>query len=236
MSRLGTRFMHRMLAVAIATTAATVAQAQSINISTGTNGSGVVLPDGVADPKWIMSVAGGSFNSAVVSYPADLCCGMETVDATRARWINNVTSPNGTTIDGWSNDVYTVFRRSFDLTGYDLSTVGIGGTWRAADGIVGAFLNGNLLFSSRAMIGADQNVANWLADNPFLVALGSSYLVDGVNTLEFQMETLNDVFDGLYLDATVVGQVTATPEPSSLALVATGLLAIVGAARRRRPT
>ena len=236
MTRSGARFICRVLTIAIAVTAASVARAQSINISTGTNGSGVVLADGSVDPNWIISVAGGAFTPTVVTYPADQCCGMGTVDATRAKWINNVTSPNGITNDGWSNDTYTLFRRSFDLTGYDLSTVGITGTWRVADGIVGAFLNGHFLFSSRALVGPDQNVTNWGTDNPFLVALASPFLVSGVNTLEFQTETLNNTYDGLYLAATVTGRVTSTPEPASMALVGTGLLVIAGAAARRRRT
>lgn len=234
MARIATRFLHRVLAIAMAAAVASVAQAQSINISTGTNGSGVVLPDGATDPNWIISVAGGAFTPAVVSYPADQCCGMETVNTTLAKWINNITDPAGPVNDGWNNNPNTVFRRSFDLTGYDLSTVMINGTWRVADGIVGAFLNGHFLFAAPQEIAGVQQTNNWGADNPFLVALGSPYLMDGVNTLEFQTETLNSVYDGLYLNASVVGRVTPTPEPASIALMATGLLVIGGATTRRR--
>lgn len=213
--------------------AAQTAFAQSINISTGTNGSGGVLADGVADPNWLISVAGGAFGPAVTLFPLDQCCGMGTVNTTRAKWIGSATSPAGTTPSGWSNATNTVIRRTFDLSGYDLSTVGITGTWRAADGILGAFLNGNLLFSSPAMVSGSQVVTNWSADNPFAVALGSAHFLAGVNTIEFRMETLNGIYDGMYLDATVSGRISAVPEPSSVALIATGLLVMLGVARRR---
>lgn len=238
MTRMGTRLLGRMLTLAIAMAAAGTAQAQSINISTGTNGSGVVIANGAMDPYWLISVAGGAFNPALALYPADQCCGMESVNATRAKWINNVTNPQAVfpsgTPDGWNNDPYTVVRRTFDLSGYDPSTLAISGVWRAADGVVGAYLNGNLLFTSRLFVDGEQRTANWGADNPFLVALGSTSFNTGINTLDFQLETLNTVYDGLYLDATVTGQLSTVPEPASMVLVATGLLAIAGAAARRR--
>lgn len=213
--------------------AAQAAAAQSINISTGTNGSGGVLADGAADPNWMISVAGGAFGPAVTLFPIDQCCGMATVNTAAAKWIGSATSPTALTPSGWTNATNTVIRRTFDLTGYDLSTVGITGTWRAADGILGAFLNGSLLFSSPAIVGGSQVVTNWSSDNPFAVALGSAHFLAGVNTIEFRTETLNGVYDGLYLDATVSGRISAVPEPSSVALVATGLLLMLGAARHR---
>ena len=211
-----------------------VVNAQSINISTGTNGSGVVLADGASDPNWLISAAGGAFGAAVTLYPVDQCCGMASVNTAAAKWIGSATSPTALTGSGWNNNPYTVIRRTFDLAGYDLSTVGITGIWRIADGIQGAYLNGNLLFASPAIVGGNQVTTNWGADNPFAVTTGSSFFVAGVNTLEFHAETLNGVYDGLYLDATVSGRLSAVPEPSSVALVTTGVLVLLGGARRRR--
>lgn len=214
--------------------AAQAAAAQSINISTGTNGSGGVLADGAADPNWTISVAGGAFNAAVTLFPADQCCGMGTVNTAAAKWIGSATSPTGLTPSGWVNGPYTRIRRTFDLTGYDLTTVGITGTWRIADGIRGAYLNGSLLFNAPAIVAGNQVTSNWASDNVFAVALGSPDFLAGINTLEFETETLNGIYDGLYLDATVSGRISAVPEPTSVVLVATGLLVMLGAARRGR--
>lgn len=120
-------------------------------------------------------------------------------------------------------------RRTFDLTGYNLSTVGMTGIWRVADDLIGASLNGNLLFSSTG------NSNNWASDNPFSVATGSAFFVQGINTLDFVASSGNSTWDGLYLNATVTGRATsAVPKPATLVPTASGIVLIGAIARRRR--
>jgi hypothetical protein len=224
--------IRRALLLAAVTAAA--GGAQVIDISTGTNGSGGVLADGATDPLWQISVQGGPFANAVVIFPVGRCCGMDEVDETLAKWITAV-STAGSQQSGWGTGTgnTAILRRTFDLTGYDLSTVSMTGNWRFADYFDnlahGLFING-VRFD-----GALGTLANWDDDHPF--ALGAASFVAGVNTVEVRGYSVNSQYDGLFLDATVTGRLlpgAVVPEPSSIALLATGVVVLLGAARRRR--
>lgn len=227
----GIRMVKRaMLAIAVVA-APVLASAQTINISTGVDAAGTPLAYGSVDPFWTISTQGNPFTAALVMYPAGMCCNMSTVDETRARWITDVTSPTSATT-GWGVGPTAILRRQFDLTGYDLASVAINGEWRFADYFGdlnhGFFLNGARLF------GVTGSISNWDTDHAFSVNAG---FVAGVNTLEVRGYSINSTWDGLYVDAAVSGRLlptTPVPEPSSIALVATGALALAAVARRRR--
>jgi hypothetical protein len=70
------------------------------------------------------------------------------------------------------------------------------------------------------------NGGNWTT--PFSMIINSGF-VAGVNTLEITVSG-NGKTDGLLVD----GRVNVVPEPSTYALMATGLVGVVGVARRRR--
>ena len=120
------------------------AQAASIILRTGVNGSLTPLGENVADPFWTISVQGGPFVAAEVVNSEVICCGMESAGA-QARWISDPSVTKGSIDTNWGVGPTAIARRSFDLTGFDLSTVSISGLWRVADLRQGVYVNGNLL-------------------------------------------------------------------------------------------
>jgi hypothetical protein len=227
----------RLVASALLTlivVAATPASAAPIILRTGVDATNAVLPSGAVDPNWTISTDdGATFVSDKVLYPAQICCGMESVAGTAA-WISdpsiNANAPN--TAWGINQDVF--LRRTFDLTGYDLSTVSLQGNWRIADWTFGISLNGNLI-PGTAIGNCGDNQAlcgTWFSDHALAVLAGSGLFVNGLNTLEFRAQSINSGWDGLWLDAQVDGR-RVVPEPSLMLLTLTALGA-AGAIRRRR--
>jgi hypothetical protein len=225
MARRPARLLLGAVTIATSFAVAGVAQAQPINVSTGVNAAGTPLADGSSDPFWTISVQGGPSTPAIVLFPAGQCCGMETANTSVAKWISDVTGPTSPAT-GWGVGPTAVLQRTFDLTGYSLPTVSFTGNWRAADNLIGLLLNGNLIASTGGAF-----TSNWDTDHPFSVTTG---FLPGLNTIEVQANSVNSLWDGLYLAGTVSGQVVGTvPEPATVALMATGLLALAGVMRRR---
>jgi len=203
------------------------ANAASIRILTGVDGANNVLADGATDPSWTISVDHGvTFPNAKVLYPIGECCGMETVGA-QAKWISDPSTGPNSPNTGWGvgNTVYA--RRSFDLTGFNLATTDITGIWRVADFRMGIYLNGTLIDPATA-----DNGSGWFSDQAF--GGGAGLFVAGTNVLELRGDSGNSEWDGFWLDATVTDGAAAVPEPASLMLLGTGLVACVRRARRAK--
>jgi hypothetical protein len=225
---LAPRCLLVVLVVAIAGPASD-ASANSITIRTGVNGALTVLGENVSDPFWMISVdGGGSFTSAEVINSEVLCCDMDTVGA-QAAWISDPSVTDGSAATGWTAEDGAIATRQFDLTGFNLVDVVLSGAWRVADVRQGIYLNGNLIDVATA-----DNQFGFTEDQFFYIAFGSGYFLPGVNTLRLQGTTVNQQWDGFWLDATVNDEnPPPVPEPGTLILIGLGLAGYLPALRRR---
>jgi hypothetical protein len=152
---------------------------------------------------------------------------MDTVSNTAA-WISDPSVTKGSPGTGWGIGLIAVASRTFDLTGFDLDTVSINGTWRVADRRQGIFINGNLL------AGTNDNANGWDNDQVFASAL--PFFVAGVNTIELKGTSVNSSWDAFWLDATVEGELhpTTVPEPGTISMIGLGVAGMIVHVRRRR--
>lgn len=200
------------------------AASASLVLNTGVAADGSVLSAGSIDPLWTISTDGVQFSAARVAYPGSYpdmaggqtCCGMETV-AGVAAWITtpSVVATSPTTGWGVNNMVYA--RRSFDLSGYDLSTVTLNGRLRVADSSHGIYINGSLV------PGTGYAGYTFTTDHFFSLAAGSGLFQSGANLIEMRGDSVNDVWDAFWLDAQVIGRASSVPEPTTLVLLLAGL-------------
>lgn len=217
-----------LLASLLSGTSHAIPAPATLNLNTGTDANGTVLAAGTLDPFWTISTDGIGFSAARVAYPGaypnfgsgQTCCGMETV-GNSAAWITTpsvvATSPS----TGWGVGNIVYARRTFDLSAFDLDTVGLSGSLRVADSAAGLFINGTLVAGTNASGGF-----TFAQDVAFNVASGSGVFLAGLNTLELRGTSVNDVWDAMWLSTTVTGQTAPVPEPGTWAMLLAGLGAI----------
>lgn len=220
----------RLVLVAFAMLAAgfpSQAEAATLSLLTGVDAAQTPLGENVADPFWTISVQGGAFVAAEVVNSEVICCGMATVGG-QARWISDPSVTDGSSVTGWGIGPTAMARRTFTLSGVDLSTATLFGSWRVADLRQGIYLNGNLIGASTADGGSA-----WGADQAFNLAAGSGFFVNGLNTLELRGTSINSNWDGFWFDGTVYARDTV-PEPATVLLVGGALGAVLVRRRRAR--
>jgi hypothetical protein len=189
--------------------------------NTGVDASGNPLAGGSLDPHWSI-IAGPGITSPV---PAVILNNQQVgtyAQSTDSRWI--WVNASGAAATG---SPYT-FRSTFDLTGFNPSTVAVSGSW-GVDNDGSILLNGRTPTGSGALTldGGDVS-GNYTAFHNFQVTGG---FVSGINTIDFMATDLG-VVGGLNVNH-LVETVLAVPEPSSVLMAATGAMIVMAYSRRR---
>ena len=119
---------------------------------------------------------------------------------------------------------YGTYSTTFDLTGYDLSTVSLNGSW-TVDDAGSIFLNGNLL--------GTLDDGYWTALYP-IGSIPTSDFNQGSNTLTIQITDSDNILEGVRMEGSVSGDMSTVPEPSSFLLLMIVLATVIGFVERRR--
>lgn len=211
-----------LLAVCLLT-AAIPAAADTVQIfNTGVGANGALLPAGAVDPHYTLTVSADpnySGPNAMVTDSNGFPFPIWMVNGPSSQWIAPRTDVGAGNSPG--NYVYTT---TFDLTGFDLSTVVLSGQWSTDNSGLTIVLNGVELPYTTPV----QAFFGWY---PFTIAGG---FVNGTNTLQFVLNnagcsscSVNPT--GLRVEISGSGDLLApsnpsraVPEPATLLLFASG--------------
>jgi len=192
--------------------ASSIALAVPITLfNTGVDNSGSLLPAGSVDPHYTILETATS--------------GIVIRDSIPGSWIPN--GPNSKwiweDINGKPTSVIRSFRTTFDLTGFDLSTVSISGDWSTDNSGLDILINGN---STGITSPGFTSFTSFLVNSDF---------VAGMNTLDFEVFDFGGIA-GFRAELSGQGDLQAPviPEPSTYLLFGIGILAIVGMGYRQR--
>jgi hypothetical protein len=155
------------------------------------------------------------------------------------QWISTSDSTAPIPGGGPGQDVTVNYAINFDLTGFDLSTVSITGSWTADDMGLGLFVNGNAVAGSALPNSSDSGTPPdqpWAYTYSFTINSSTPGITfnQGANTLVFSVDQADNLYDGLLVDSLsgTANPANETPEPGSFLLIGAGLGMV--ALRRRR--
>jgi len=191
------------------------ARADSINLSTGLYANGSVIGSGdVADAHWTQSgnTLGVNAGAALTTFP-------DNADYYPAGywggWVPEGPSSSYPDSDWIAADPLNAndngvgtYSRTFSLTGYNLSTVSLTGSWTLDDGGI-LLLNGTQI---GGFIDGD-----WGTLVPVSVPTGSPLFQQGSNTLQIIINSTDNYLEGVRFQGSVSGSLaSAVPEPTTI--------------------
>jgi hypothetical protein len=190
--------------------------AASINLATGLDASGTVVTTwGGADAHWV--VGGHAAQVVTPEYLGWLA------NSSDSAWIVADVSTTRYNAQDVNNN-YLTYSRSFNLNGYDLSTVSLSGSWAVDD-------SAKLYLNETEISHLDWGNNNFGNFTSFTVL--NSLFQPGVNTLSIKMGTSDLYVEGVRLEGVVRGM-TAVPEPSTWIYGASSALVMLGEFARKK--
>jgi len=202
-----------------------ISQADAITLyNTGVDDSNAVLSDGAADLHYTITSSPGSYGTAYVANNGVYPLGIWILNTSVSKWITPAVNTNQSLAVG--NYTYTT---TFDLSGMDPTTANISGNWTTDNQGVDIFING-ISTSNTIAFGTPGNYS-FQSLHAFAIATGFQ---NGINILDFVL-TNEGGPTGLRVELTGTANPvgTSVPEPSTLLLLGSGLLGLVGYGRRR---
>ncbi len=187
-------------------------KAAAINVfSTGVDNSGQLLPPGIIDPHYVITVtppgySGTTSPKVTTNNPIDLRWADNT---STSQWIN----PTGVGIDDLLPGYY-VYQTTFDLTGLDSSTAIIEGNW-GVDNACDIYLNGN--YTGISMSYTPHDPFPYANLHPFSIMTGFNSTMNILTFNTYNGDSGNNP-TGLQVQITSA-TATPIPEPSTLALL-----------------